>query len=303
MTRPRLITLTLLLLSALGATAADSADGTLAGQTPCAPDAAGVRDQHAASGFECYRITYMSDGLKVGGYLWKPRHREGARMPAVIFNRGGNRERSKLTAWMAGGFFDFLAEGFVVIASQYRGVDGGEGTEEYGGADVHDVLALFPLARSLGYIDMDNVFMFGHSRGGMMTYLALKAQAPVRAAAVSAGVADLVGNALDHPDLVTTIYEQLIPDFKLRREEAMRERSVVSWPDKINIPLLLMHGGADAQISAVRTLTLAQKLQALGKPYELIIYANDDHGLSRNRHDRDRRVVTWFKQHLRTAAP
>lgn len=65
----------------------------------------------------------------------------------MIFNRGGNRERSKLTPWMADGFYEFVSREFVVIASQYRGVDGGEGSDEYGGGDVHDVLNLVPLAR------------------------------------------------------------------------------------------------------------------------------------------------------------
>ncbi len=101
----------------------------------------------------------------------------------------------------------------VVIGSQYRGNDGGEGKEEYGGADVRDVMNLIPLARSLGYVDMNNVFLFGVSRGGMETYLALKNSIPVNAAAISGGVTDLFGNAKDHPDYVANIYRELIPDF------------------------------------------------------------------------------------------
>jgi hypothetical protein len=38
----------------------------------------------------------------------------------------------------------------VVVASQYRGNGGGEGHEEFGGAEVHDILNLIPLAKSLG---------------------------------------------------------------------------------------------------------------------------------------------------------
>jgi len=52
--------------------------------------------------------------------------------------------------------------------------------EEFGGAEIHDVLNLIPLAKSLGYVDMDNVFILGVSRGGMETYLALKNGIPVR---------------------------------------------------------------------------------------------------------------------------
>lgn len=255
--------------------------------------------REAYAGIDCRRIRYMSDGLKVVGYIWRPRESAGRKFPLVIFNRGGNRERSQLTPWMADGFYDFVSSGFVVIASQYRGTDGGEGREEYGGADVRDVLNLVPVARSLDFVDMQNVFVFGNSRGGMMTYLALKHGLKVNAAAVMSGVTDLFGNAADHPELVTRIYEPLIPDFGSRRAEVMEERSAVRWADKINVPLLILHGTADAQISATRALEFAQRLQALGKTYELVMYANDDHGLSMNRQDRDRRVIDWFRKHLR----
>jgi dipeptidyl aminopeptidase/acylaminoacyl peptidase len=250
-------------------------------------------------GIDCRRIVYMSDGLRVVGYVWRPRESAGKQHPLVIFNRGGNRERSQLTPWMAGGFHDFVSSGFVVIASQYRGVDGGEGTEEYGGADIRDVLNLVPVARSLGIVDMRNVFVFGNSRGGMMTYLALKHGLRANAAAVMSGVTDLFGNAADHPELVTNIYEPLIPGFGSRRAEVMEERSAVRWADRIHVPLLVLHGTADAQISATRALEFAQRLQALGKTYELVMYANDGHGLPMNRGDSDRRVLDWFRKHLR----
>src|SRR6185369_8758903 len=104
---------------------------------------------------------------------------EWQKVAAIIYNRGGNREFSKLMPWMQYGFYDYVSNGFVVIGSQYRGVDGGEGREEFGGAEIHDVLNLIPLAKSLGYVDMDNVFILGVSRGGMETYLALKNGIPV----------------------------------------------------------------------------------------------------------------------------
>jgi dipeptidyl aminopeptidase/acylaminoacyl peptidase len=255
--------------------------------------------REAYDGIDCRRIRYMSDGLRVVGYIWRPRESAGKKLPLVIFNRGGNRERAQLTPWMAGGFYDFVSGGFVVIASQYRGVDGGEGTEEYGGADVRDVLNLIPVARSLDIVDMRNVFVFGNSRGGMMTYLALKQGLPANAAAVMSGVTDLFGNAADHPELVTGIYEPLIPGFGSRREEVMEARSAVRWADRINVPLLILHGTADVQISATRALEFAQQLQALGKTYELVMYANDGHGLPMNRLDSDRRVIDWFRKHLR----
>src|SRR5258706_1306862 len=127
--------------------------------------------QKAYAGFECRQIKYMSDGLKVVGFIWKPINTGARKLPLIILNHGGNREFSKLTPWQQFGYYNYVSNGFVVIGSQYRGIDGGEGKEEFGGADVNDVLNIIPLARSLGYVDMNNVFMLGWSRGAMMTFL------------------------------------------------------------------------------------------------------------------------------------
>ena len=188
----------------------------------------------AYTGFECRRISYLSDGLKVVGYIWKPKDTNGKRLPLIIYNRGGNREFGKLTPWQQSGFYDFVSNGFVVVASQYRGNDGGEGREEFGGADVADVLNLIPLARSLGYVDMNNVFMLGASRGGMMTYLALKKGAPVNAAAVVGGLVDLKADAASRPEMIKEVYAELMPDFEKRGEEHFRDRSVLEWAKEID---------------------------------------------------------------------
>jgi dipeptidyl aminopeptidase/acylaminoacyl peptidase len=57
-----------------------------------------------------------------------------------------------------------------------------------------------------------------------------------------------------------------------------------------------MHGGADRSVNPSQSLTIAQKLQSLGKTYELIIYAGD---LSRNQEERDRKAVAWFRKHMK----
>ena len=43
-----------------------------------------------------YRITYLSDGLKVKGFLAEPT--KPGRYPSIIYNRGGNREFGKINA-------------------------------------------------------------------------------------------------------------------------------------------------------------------------------------------------------------
>jgi len=254
--------------------------------------------RRAFAGFECRRVKYMSDGLKVVGIIWKPKETTGKKLPLVIYNRGGNREFGKLGFFMNYALYPFLQNGFVVIGSQYRGIEGGEGKDEFGGAEINDVANLIPLAKSLGYVDMNNVFMLGDSRGGMETFIALKNGLPISAAAVRGAPSDLT-NTLKRRPSFAEVFEELIPDYNERSEELLRERSAVYWSDKINTPILILQGGADWRNDPTQALNLAQKLQQRGKNYELIIYSGDDHGLSLNRADGDRRIIEWFTKYRR----
>jgi dipeptidyl aminopeptidase/acylaminoacyl peptidase len=252
----------------------------------------------AYAGFECWHIRYASDGLAVTGYLWKPRDTAGKKLPLMVYLRGGNRDFGAVAPWMYSGFHQYLANGFVVMAPQYRGVDGGEGQEEFGGAEVRDVLNLLPLARSLPYVDTNNVFLHGWSRGGMEALVALKAGFAANAVAVGGPAVDFDQEIAKRPAM-ETVLSALIPGYADHPLESRHERSALLWPEKINAPLLLLHGGADWRVDPAQTLALAQKLQTLGKPYELIIYGGDDHGLSRNSEDADRRIIAWFKKYMR----
>lgn len=250
---------------------------------------------------ELWKIKYMSDGLKIVGFIYKPKAAAGQKLPAIIFNRGGladgviGPENYNYLYEM----HRYASEGFVVLASQYRGTDGSEGKDEAGGADTNDVMNLFPLAQSLGYVDMERIFMWGYSRGAIMALQALKRGAPLKAVAVVGAPTDSTLNA-NNPGFIT-FARGIYPDFDARKEEHLKSRSAIFWVDKLNVPLLIMQGAADPSVNPVQALLLAQKLQEQGKLYELVIYAKDDHPISLNAEDRLNRTVDWFK-HVRKMA-
>jgi hypothetical protein len=53
----------------------------------------------AHEGFECQQIRYMSDGLEINGFLYKPVNTSGKRLPVVIVNRGGSRDFGAWEPW------------------------------------------------------------------------------------------------------------------------------------------------------------------------------------------------------------
>ena len=261
------------------------------------PDRETYEKRLAHTGFECIKMTYLSDGVKVIGFILKPVEAGGKRLPAIIYNRGGSREFGKIVPdHLFLSEYEFLAQGFVIFASQYRGSDGGEGKDEFGGKDLQDVSSLLSLARSLDYVDSRNIFMYGVSRGGMMTYLALKNGFSVNAAAVSAGPTDLAALGRLRPEMAKN-YSEMVPDYKADPVGTMKARSAMEWPEKINTPLLLLHGTADWRVPTDQTLNLAAKLQQLHRTYALDIFANDTHGLPMHNEEAHQRIINWFRAH------
>jgi dipeptidyl aminopeptidase/acylaminoacyl peptidase len=247
--------------------------------------------------FVLEKLLYSSQKLKVVAYLYRPKESQGRRFPAIIYNRG-SYIRGDVGYELVPFFHRLAAQGFVVLAPMYRESDGGEGRDEMGGDDVNDLMNVLPLAKGLGIVELNNLFMYGVSRGGMMTFQAIRNGFPLRAAATFGAFTDLDALMKSDPGLYEPLKKRIWPDFEARSEEILHKRSAIRWADKIDVPLLIMHGGNDRSVSPAQSLNLVQELQRLGKKYELLVYADDNHVLSRNQEDRDHRAIAWFKKHM-----
>jgi dipeptidyl aminopeptidase/acylaminoacyl peptidase len=248
---------------------------------------------------EYFALTYWSDGLRVKGFLGRPT--EGTALPAIIFNRGGHGEFGELWGQQ---LIPFVEAGFVAVGSQYRGACGSEGFDEFGGADVDDVLNLMPLLQHLRYVDPERIGMMGGSRGGMMTYLALKQESlngthDIKAAVTVGGMADVTRTMWESPGMILVL-SALIGRGPNEAPEAYRDRSAVFWPDLINAPLLILHGEGDESVPVEQSQQLADLLSAAGKTVTLVTYPGDDHGLSAH-HAGYPEALAWFQHYLGTA--
>jgi dipeptidyl aminopeptidase/acylaminoacyl peptidase len=249
----------------------------------------------------CRRILYGSDGLKAAGYIWEPPAlRPGQTLPVIVALRGGNRDNGQYSAESQRGMWSFVNAGFLVIGVQYRGADGGEGADEFGGADVHDVLNAIALARKLPEADARNVFLYGTSRGGMMVFLALRQGAAVQAAAAVSPFTDLALEARRRPEMEKNVWRRIIPGYDAHRAESLDQRSGVRVAREVDLPpILLLHGTADWRADPRNSFEVAEALQARGRPYALHVFDNDVHGLTWNWRERDRLAIDWFRSHMR----
>ena len=270
-------------------------------RTPDQAEAAIISaDEYAARGapgVSCERIAYLSDGLRVVGYLWRPSGAQPeAGLPLLVFHRGGAGEDSKLRPNTQFAFDRFVRAGYVVIGAQYRGNDGGEGRDELGGADLRDVLQIVRIGQRLPWVDPQRVFALGYSRGGMMALMAARAGAPYRAIATVGAPTDLLAARAAGGRNSLSALARAVPAGQ-DLEAALRARSAVHWTEELNAPVLLLHGGADPIVSAAEhARPFAARLQALGKTHELVVFEGDTHGLQMSGTERDTRILEWFRR-------
>lgn len=247
-----------------------------------------------------YRITYMSDNLKVTGYLAEPRAK--GNYPCIISNRGGNRDLGQWNMLSIAFFLGRMADwGYVVIASQYRGNDGGEGKEEFGGKDVSDVLNLIPALSQFPNADTTKIGIEGSSRGGTMVYQALKRTARFKAAVVTSGVTNFFTSIATRPEMEKGVYAELIPNYWTDKEEQLKARSAVFWADKMSktTPILIMHGSSDWRVSPDEAFELVKKLHEHKHPTRFILFEGADHGIREFKNEAFAETKRHFDFYLR----
>jgi len=247
------------------------------------------------------KITYLSDGLKVKGYIAYPKD-DSKKYPCIIWCRGGIANAGAIDKFTARGIFGQLAGwGYCVFASQYRGNDGGEGQDDFGGDDVNDVLNLIPLADEIPQANKNVWGIEGWSRGGMMTYLSLTKTKFFKAAIVAGGITNLRCNKFDNK-----YFNQLneLNDWKnneVELAEKCASRSILNFADKLckTTPILIIHGNDDETVLPDDSIGLSKKLIDFKIPFRLVLLEGGDHYLKTHRKEVDAMRKDWFKKYLK----
>ena len=253
-----------------------------------------LRLAKAVKAGRCERVMYRSSGLRVAGFVLRPAG--PGPHPVVIWLRGGSGEFGKIDGVMLLNLQWLADAGFMVIATQYRGADGGEGHDEFGGADVDDVMALLPLARSLPGADMGRLYLLGNSRGAMQGTIAMRRGLPVRAAAFRGGVFDLTTLLARRPDF-DRFWRQVIPHYDADGKAALQRRSAVNWARELRVPVLFLHGRKDMRSHVDDVVNFDAMLAMAGVERKMVIYERDQHQLALHRPEWLREALGWFRRH------
>lgn len=260
----------------------------------------GTREEYEAaradSRFEMRQFTYTSDGLTVGAYQYGPTVPAAHPAPVIVFNRGSFVYPRGFAGEMLVMAHRYAQAGFIVVAPQLRGSNGWQGRDELGGADLHDLMNIVTPLKQIKGADRSHLYLAGESRGGAMVYMALRDGFPARAAAVWGAFTDLeslVGPGGSQEKAAPMVW----PDFAQQRDQIIATRSALHWAEKINAPVLIMHGGADEDIPVSQSQRMDAELTRLGKKHKLIIFDGQQHVIGGRGVERDAAAVSWFRKY------
>lgn len=238
-----------------------------------------------------YKFTYISDGYRVKAFISIPLSLVENQLPGkcILYNRGGNSKIGLLsdedTAKLC------VSTNRIIIASQYRGADGGSGKDEFGGKDLNDVIKLIDLCEThFDFIDMEDFCVAGVSRGGMMTYMTAKQDNRVKGIIAISAVSDLFQSYEAREDMQKLLYNYIGTTPEQNPEE-YEKRSAIYWTDEINIPVLIIHSKYDEPVSFTQAEDIYDEFKKNSINVSFSVRDDDIHGLSKA----DTEVILeWF---------
>jgi dipeptidyl aminopeptidase/acylaminoacyl peptidase len=205
-------------------------------------------------------ITYLSNGLRVKGMLAEPNF-EGD-YDGFLYLRGGIKNVGKVRPARIA---QFAAEGFIVFAPYYRGNQGGEGNEDFAGEDREDAFSAFLLLKSLPRVR--NIHIFGFSRGGVMA-LMTGIQFPEAASVVTwGGVSDMTLTYRERKDL-RRMMKRVIGGTPEKYPERYVKRTPLFELERLSLPVLIIHGVKDHNVTVEHAYRLEKRMRALEKNVE-----------------------------------
>jgi dipeptidyl aminopeptidase/acylaminoacyl peptidase len=254
--------------------------------------------------------------VKFWAYVFVPRdHDRQAKAPLLVFPHGG--VHSDFSTYYTHIVREMLAQGYVVVAPEYRGSTGyGRGIYEsidYGGLETEDAHACRAyVLENYPFVDGDRVGMVGWSHGGLISLMNVFSH-PDDYACAYAGVpvSDLIARLGYLDDDYRDLYraEHHIGQDVFENIEEYKRRSPAWNAEKLQTPLLIFTNTNDEDVNVLEVENLIKSLKAADKEFEYEIFQDVPGGHSFDRLDTRQaqeirlRVYRFLARYLEPPAP
>ncbi len=251
------------------------------------------------------------DGVQLTGTLYTPPGwQSGQRIPLVMWvypaefasaDAAGQVRGSpyRFTTIAGASHLFFLTQGYAVLDNPSLPVVGGDTANNgYVPQVVMGAQAWIDRMVELGVTDRDRVAVGGHSYGAFTTANLLAHSDLFRAGIARSGAYNRTLTPFGFQNEQRTIWQA--PDVYLAMSPFM-------YADRINEPILLIHGEADDNSGTfpVQSERLYAALQGHGATVEFVLYPHEAHGYQARETLMDcvARMIQWLDRYVKTAGP
>jgi dipeptidyl aminopeptidase/acylaminoacyl peptidase len=248
------------------------------------------------------------DGTEVHGLLTYPvGYVKGTKVPLLLRIHGGPNGQDQHSFSLERQYF--AANGYAVLAVNYRG-SAGRGQKfsraifaDWGHYEVEDLQAGVDHVIKMGVADPDRLGVGGWSYGGILTDYMIASDNRFKAATSGAGTAFTV-SYYGTDQYIIQYDNEIGPPWDPKAWETYQK---ISYPflhaDRIKTPTLFLCGERDFNVPLAGSEQMYQALRSLGLETQLVIYPNQNHGISRPSYVRDRfeRYLAWYDKYLKKA--
>lgn len=246
------------------------------------------------------------DGLTLHGYLTLPQGKD-KNLPLILNVHGG--PYGPYDSWGFNAEAQFFAHhGYATLQVNFRGSGGyGEdfqraGRLQWGRAMQEDLADAVHWAVAHGIADPNRICIYGGSYGGYAAvWGVIKDPELYRCAVGYVGVYDMPmffkGDGSDASR--SRNIGQYLRSHVGEGQDYLQSISPVHHVDKIQVPLLIVHGSKDVRVPIVHANNLRRALDQAGKPYQWLV-KEDGHGFYQlaNRVALYDTMLAFFNQHL-----
>jgi dipeptidyl aminopeptidase/acylaminoacyl peptidase len=254
------------------------------------------------------------DGQQVPAWMFVPKNLDRSRKhPAIVWIHGDGVNQN-YDGWHVqrnyAVYYSFhqylLQQGYVVIAPDYRGSIGyGRAWREgvymdVGGNDAKDAWMAANYLKTLPFVDTGRIGVWGLSYGGFFTLIAVTDQPQLFRAAVD--VAGVVDYAMYYEDPYHGSWTASRIGTPHEHPDVYARASPLSHVDRLERPLLVLHGTSDVNVPYLHSVRLIDELMKHGKGelVSFMTYPGEFHYFTREHVLRDawHRVEAFFDAQL-----
>ena len=227
----------------------------------------------------------VDDGVTLDGWMLKPSHFDATkRYPVIVHVYGEPASQTVTDRW--GGtrmlFHRALAEaGYIVVSVDNRGTPAPKGAAwrkvVYGAVGElsakEQAAAVRALTARHSYLDPERIGVWGWSGGGSNTLNTMFRYPDVFHVGVSVA-------PVPDQKLYDTIYQERYMGLPQENVDGYKRGSPINFAEGLKGKLLLIHGSGDDNVHYQGTEVLINRLVALGKPFDVMVYPNRTHAIS-----------------------